>query len=422
MRKPIPKNFFVDWKDEDMIKWDRFIYNMKRNQRNLFGELNSHDDVISFYQENFNISLSIEDLKERPYIVHIALELSKRVLIFLPSNEDLKKLIFYDKDFLIRISNTFGSRIEIILIDSNYLEQSLRNINIRVYPIYQSEFLPFESMLNQYKSYYQSSEINKELRELTVVDYDKTIEKVKNLIIRERISAPLNKGLVYLFIRDYDEQKMREIVIPDSVRFLSLDHFNSGHINEGLIDLEVGYSFNSDVYQLPSSVKSLEKGMTGNFYSESLECLKIYGPETPEKRMASNIKVLIAVSAFNDFSIFHNLEILVCYNLPAEVELPPKLIAIFTSYNSRFKFPDGLKYLHISKDDEGDITVPEGLQYLHVNKTSTNLPKSLIYLYSNKSDLEVDLRTLPNLIYLKVNPEANIKNMRNNIMFEYTTK
>lgn len=423
MRELTPENFFIDWKDEAMIKWDRFIYNMKRYKRNLFGNLNSHDDVISFYWDNFNISLSIEDLKERPYMVHVALELSKRVLIFLPSDEDFEKLIFYDKDFLTRLSNTLNVRIEYVITRVlslfNY-KQTFQGINTRVYPIYQSEFLPFESMAGKRDFLPNTLNINKKVRELKVTNYNKTIEGVTNLSILENISAPLNDGLIYLSVAIKNIQTLKRMVIPDSVKSLSLA-FIYNDVKDGVVDVEARRSYSQKV-KLPPSVKSLATEEPNKFYSESLECLTIFNYGQPDEEMAKNIKVLVFGLNYDEVDMFHNLEILICNFLWSKAELPPKLKAIFTENIGNVKLPDGLKYLHISKDDEGDITVPEGLQYLHVNKTSTNLPKSLIYLYSNNPDLEVDLRTLPNLIYLKVNPEANIKNMRNNIMFEYTTK
>ena len=95
-REPIPENYFLIWKDEKMQEWDRFIYNMKWILRTIFySEVKSYDDILLFYKINFNIIITLDDLKERPYLVKLVFRFRPSDFsdLLLPSNDDFERIL-----------------------------------------------------------------------------------------------------------------------------------------------------------------------------------------------------------------------------------------------------------------------------------------------------------------------------------------
>lgn len=435
-REPIPENYFLIWKDEKMQEWDRFIHNMKWVPRIIHNpRIKSYDDILSFYKINFNMTITLDDLITRPYLVKLVFKLkpSDNNDLFLPSSNDFERLIFWDMSFLLRLSNIYFKSIDGVL--SEVIDRTdTESHEVFILGPYQDkiikngELISIDSIKLGYIG--SSSETKDDVLSLVCYRYDKSIPGLESLTTFEIPTIELNEGLIYLSIHADGGEKIK---LPNSSRSVVIS--NPAILNNGLIEFLSDYG---------------ECGIPENIPS-SLECLGLYNLDEETlgtSKFPLGLKCL-SVDSEMDFSLIpddvaENLKILKLDKLNDDIDLRRftslEIFITADSIRDDFKFPPNIKSLEASALY---VTIPSGIELLIVNAVGVKeLPKSLkylkikkrfrvnifdlaikyipslIYLYIN-DDIDIDLNDFPNLKYLEIGNASKIKNMRNDIMFKY---
>lgn len=438
-RESIPENYFSIWKDEAMIKWDRFIYNMKYYERVLtFPKLESFDDIIEFYRINFDIIITLEDIKERPYLFGLVILYSrKKEKILLPDNQKYETLIFYDYDFLLRLSNIYNEKIEKLIINPHqntsfdsglFTFIFLKKINVHVIRYNQTKFSSFSSMYDDVVDKFYTRSSDEEIenpKKLSVGDYDRKIENLESLTVGVlRKNVDLNDGLLFLEYTSFAIDS--NIIFPDSLKLIAYSIIldKKPVIPEGLIDLSL---ISGDI-NVPKSLRSLTtKDLhIDRYLFEGLECLQHSNLEDEYILNLVNLRVLKVTKTISrmDLSELKMLDILISENTIMSVILPEKLRAICAETIKNTHFPRSLKLLScVYYDNARDIKMPN-VEFLSILASSLHediqtLPSSLIYLKARYMK-KLDLNDFPNLLYLETTNKVKIENMRENIMITHS--
>lgn len=347
-REPIPENYFSIWKDEAMIEWDRFIYNIRFYERNLTSNIpKDFNDIIMFYGINFNIIITLDDIEEKPYLFPLAfkyLKASRLTINLFPNNEDLRKLIFYNQDFLLRLSNIYEDPIEDILfyhstdsynsLVNNFKFQRRKDsisyegfFNIDTIRYIQFKFNTYDEMMRDIREFQFQRSSDQRIgnpNKLRVNIYDKVIDNVKYLRVKDIRTKELNNNLLYL--DSISDAKVN--TLPDSLKKFThssaINNYTYSRLPNRLQDVTLT---TKRLLNLPSSVRSLsipDINMVKNI--ERLECVNLHSLIQIDVLRLTNLKILSIYDTEKrqDFSTLVNLEIFHCHKILNRVILPKK--------------------------------------------------------------------------------------------------
>lgn len=435
-REPIPENYFLIWKDEKMQEWDRFIYNVKWNIKTIHNlKIESYDDILSFYKINFDIFITLNDLIERPYLVRLVFKFKhpNHPNLLLPSDDDFKKLIFWDIQFFLRLSNVYFKSIDKLLIDV-INQKGDEDHDVFILGPYQDKIIKngklisIESMTSEYLA--SSSESKDDVLNLQCFTYDKPIPGLESLTTFEVPTVELEEGLIYLSIQ---ATKVKKIKFPNSLR--SVVASNAAILNNGLIEFLSNNDEGGTLENIPSSLECLglynldDEILRTSKLPLGLKCLSIDSNidfSLILDDVAENLKVLKIDGSYENVNLerFTNLEIFITTDyIYDDFKFPPNLKSLEVNALYFTIIPSSVELLIVNVMNIEEL--PKSLKYLKIKKkTKANVfdlaikyISSLIYLYIN-DDIDIDLNDFPNLKYLEVGNESKIKNMRDDIMFK----
>lgn len=376
-----PEKIFLEWKDEEMLAWDSLIYNTKLSQRHIIAtQPKSVDSIIHDFKFNFDIHVTIKDLEERNYLIEF-FDYTYQSLY--PSNEDLKKILFYDMKILERLSLATGLRIMAIIFDYLKGRRPETNIQILKYETPRRETVNeiLNIFVNGNVNSSNTAHVNESLEDsgnyvyIDLYDSDLKDERIKYLSIEsiDRNSPVFPPNLVSLDTIS----SIKNAILPESLKYLSCDEVVNTELHEGLISLTC-YLSNSDfqenynvVIEVPSSLLYLNiprfkfisnpddltnlqylitDGVGGNASFPKLKFLKLgkyeIGLSCPD------LEYLFIDNNYRmNISKFTNLKILQV-EFPVLINQIPKSIKLFiANYPIKKTLPDNIKYLVSKKSN-----------------------------------------------------------------------
>jgi len=329
---------------------------MRLSRRNLtIPHLKSFDDIIEFYKINFDINITLNDIKERTYLFSLVFSYSKSSFNFFPNNEDYEKIIFYDRDFLIRLANIHDQRIEEVIANKIFISSNddyglffkyLLNIDISILHHRQIEFSSFDSMVDQ--TFNNKREMNNS------VDFSLTDGKVK---------------------------------FPQSLRTLKTT-------NASIVGL--------------NSLQCLELIEMKSQYLDNLHTLT----------NLIVLKVLRPMTRL-DFSQFKSLKILISCSTMEKITFPDGLKVIYADIIKNCELPNSLELLScfFYQGDKNLPNLKFFSTFNQYTSYNLMLPSPLIYL-KERYLKNIDLKDFPDLVYLNTK-KKEVKNLREDVMISY---
>lgn len=340
-----------DRDEEDLLDWYRFVFNVNKHHRRLI----KCDTIIEFFKVNFDIDLTIADINQRMYLFmyHTMKDDSP-----LPSNEDMKKIAFYDIKVTQRLNDIFGLSV-FSLFNSHYINSTTGFNNLTLY----------RHLRTVIKDYKPDIEVNP----LYLYKYH----------VGDTEDIEIHADVKYLSLLHYSNK----IKLPKDIEDLSIETADNEFIlPESLLSLMVRDT-NKIIFNPPYKLERLYLNTyNGEILPTSLEFLSIH-----------------VISKKTDLSYLVNL----------------KVCIIGKRENYYIKFPKSIEHLSLpSYDNNDDRDLPNliSLSVLYVKY----LPKTVKYLQYRSNYRKVittnilyldvyDLDYIPwNLVYLNLNSPTTL--------------
>lgn len=393
-----PEDLVMEYIDDsksgkDLLKWYKFVSNITYQERSLIGfrhkknDEKLYDKICEFYMNNFNIDVSEEEIRKnlesQGHIQEADVNIGRigavkyhiTMLAFTRSssepicdNESLKKLLFYDFDFLVRLRNIYGLEIYDILnmvIKHDKCKYPSRHL---IYvPRYISTFANLShnriSEPDFTQSYCPGTRLSTAIYDNIFGTFDNItflyIMNVTSTIIKDKVTYVFNKyvlppSLIWLSMSKQTNDV--EVIYPKSLRSICLNYVPFNVIYPDYIEeLGINIVLYSGKMKLPRNLKSLTCSSLTSFKSLpiSLERIKTDYINTDISHLV-NLKVLI-------FGVYTIPELI----LPSNIEYLD-----YTHPNSRTKTNlDKIEMNHLTK-----------LKFLIVGDMPKNIPKSVEYI------------------------------------------
>lgn len=203
--------------------------------------------VPEIYKTYFNIDVTPEDLVERPFLVYVCLLLRNANKYV--SNEDMKKLLFYDLDILNRVSNIFNTYlgdILILIITRNFslLKKLLFHDIVPIFQPSLNDFIYNGKVIGYLKSVkrYEGDNMNHLILNIEWIEYLITGVSPAScsfLSINYYNNGKLGEGITYLTIKD---RSRTPIIFPSTLISLDINELiNTDFLNQGLLYLTCKY-------------------------------------------------------------------------------------------------------------------------------------------------------------------------------------
>lgn len=383
-----------DWKDEDVIKWDKLINESEYIPVEIKKvNIEKDEDVIEFYLLNFEISLSKEILKERSYLISLIFLLYDNPEKQIYKTSNFQEILLYDELFLTRLTFLSGSSKDVILYSVMiYKSASSVGGEIITYGNYNWNKSLDQILFDRKNISYDcccKTEPNIKINEMKISDYCK---EIPDLIFLKtvHVSSPLPKTLIKLHVNT------NGVDLPSNVKYMNCSQYEEFD-NKGLTDL---YCFRiADNAKLPENLRTLFvcNLRSGDLqYNDKLEL--IYCTRTMEGNIPISIKGLkFPYMSGGIYNQFNNLIYLELIDVDLN-QLPPNLKVLKLNSTNQHDFSIlSVECLKVHINEKKDLIPPKQVKYLTSNRKITFTPESLIYFsFRSDEDYDVDVRYFKN--------------------------
>lgn len=372
----------------NLYEWYHFISNMPKSKNNsscssLGYRLSSIEEAIritpNLYKKYYNINVTKDDIKERPYLVPLVFKLLNNR----HTSSKLEKLILYDHKMLLRLSNIYFKEISDMIIIV------LNNMTVRSRFVSESPFqYTLDNMMfhkGEIRNYYEAKwgPIPNNCKYLVsdVYPYQLSIP-ITRLTLSDTITkrTVLPKTLTYFFMIGKLDNN---VILPNTLEYLnvsvmssdvrlpsSLINLDCTFINQGVIlpeKLKTLRTKDNSILKLPVSLTALSLMSLTNDISHliNLKTLKFSNIDTNvSERLPLSIEVIFADVLNVDLNYLTNLKALICKSYTIENNN-----VVYLGTNSYQKVPINVKYYE-SDNSNSNMVIPNQLLYLYMNSMS----------------------------------------------------
>lgn len=380
IKELLPGYISNDESGRQLLEWYKFLSDITYNNRKLIllWENPTFNTISEFFRVNFDIN--VNDM-----INKINLDNQKKVMkgclkfIYLSlggetspvcDKESLSKLLFYDYNFLVRISQIHGVMIcellYMIIKDDTFIKIIP---NLDCIPVYNLIIDDIDEIYTVSKLI--TNEINDKISSLKLSVYDKDIfsyDNIKQLDIYRfaYYDTPiivLPKYLTHLTIKEYYHvanvvypktliymkiKRLRsDIEFPDSIQELTIDSVSANlriKLSKELKSLTYhGYYDITSGSKLPTSLIMLVMTQL-DIPIDYLRNLKVLEMTRLSKKLPYNVKYIKTAILGVDLSYLDKLKYLICDSIDNRVKIPETVVYLNVNYYRGY-VPDSVKYL-----------------------------------------------------------------------------
>lgn len=372
-----------DQEGRDLLKWYTFIANIQRSKRRMI--LYPNMDIKDYYLINFDIDIE-EGLKSyttedksvvMSYMDYLKFQLSS---LLIPSNDDMKKILFYDIKMLYRLSNTHMMNIGYLLfniLNNNALSHTHLSYDTCMQYMYKS------SLSNGYS---------------LTKDGEETPPSVINVSIIHD-SAKLSKD-----VRRVD-------TMFANASFITYIHM----LTDTITHITTQYLSHNDVRYLPRSVTHINVYVLDyrSLFPDTLISLTIrVGNNNDDKNILYLPKTLKALhcSQTKDIQLPLSLVYLASRVIEEDIShlINLKALLVLSDLGYKYTLPPNIIYLYMTIIDYKDrLDKCNKLNIVICNVNSSSYPPNLLYYKFNNTIFDRDV-LVPSIKYLIANCLQNI--------------